>query len=272
MPTKPEQSDINMLVHGGNGDFPRIVLAPATPGECYELAAAATNLAQEIQGPVYLILDQAVSQDSVTVEPFDLSAVEPVPGRRVSSEDLAAMTEYRRYLLTDDGVSPWAIPGTAGGMSLVTGNERNEWGHVSAEAGNRRAMLDKRMRKIELVLHQLPLGHRWGNPEAPVGLLGIGMEVGVMAEATTRLAEAGLAVRGLQPRTLWPVLDETIEFVRRCKRVYVVEHNAEGQLAHLIASVGAPHDRLRSMLKYDGIPFRPGELANLILESEGGGT
>jgi len=269
MPTKPEQSDINMVVHGGNGDFPRIVLAPATPGDCFELAAAATNLAQEIQGPVYVILDQAVSQDSVTVEPFDLGAIEPAPGKRLSSDDLAAMTEYRRYLVTDDGVSPWAIPGTPGGMSLVTGNERNEWGHVSTDARNRTAMLDKRMRKIEMVRDDLPLGHRWGDPEAATGMLGIGMEVGAMEEATVRLAAAGMAMSGLQPRTLWPVLDETIEFVRSRERVYVVEHNAEGQLAHLIVSVGAPHERLRSLLKYDGIPFRPGELANLILEGEG---
>ena len=269
MPTKPEQSDINMVVHGGNGDFPRIVLAPATPGDCFELAAAATNLAQEIQGPVYVILDQAVSQDSVTVEPFDLGAIEPAPGKRLSSDDLAAMTEYRRYLVTDDGVSPWAIPGTPGGMSLVTGNERNEWGHVSTDARNRTAMLDKRMRKIEMVRDDLPLGHRWGDPEAATGMLGIGMEVGAMEEATVLLAAAGMAVSGLQPRTLWPVLDETIEFVRSRERVYVVEHNAEGQLAHLIVSVGAPHERLRSLLKYDGIPFRPGELANLILEGEG---
>jgi 2-oxoglutarate/2-oxoacid ferredoxin oxidoreductase subunit alpha len=270
MPTKPEQSDIGMLVHGGNGDFPRIVLAPATPRDCFELAAAATNLAQEIQGPVYLILDQAVSQDSVTVEPFDIGAIEPAPGKRLSSDDLAAATEYRRYLVTDDGVSPWAVPGTPGGMSLVTGNERTEWGHVSTEAGNRTTMLDKRMRKIELVRDELPLGHRWGDPNAAAGMLGIGMEVGAMEEATERLAAAGIAVSGLQPRTLWPVLDETIEFVRSRQRVYVVEHNAEGQLAHLIASVGAPHERLRSILKYDGIQFRPGELANLILEGEGG--
>ncbi|MFQ5555528.1 MAG: 2-oxoacid:acceptor oxidoreductase subunit alpha [Acidimicrobiia bacterium] len=269
MPTKSEQSDINMVVHGGNGDFPRIVLAPATPTDCFDLAALATNLAQEIQGPVYLLLDQAVSQDSSTVEPFDLGSVEPTTGKRLSGEELADLPEYRRYLVTDDGVSPWAVPGTPGGMSLVTGNERNEWGHVATEPGNRVAMLDKRMRKIERVRDSLPAGHRWGDPEAVVGMIGIGMELGVMEEASERLAAAGLTVSGLQPRTLWPVLDETTEFVGAKERVYVVEHNAEGQLAHLVASVGAPHERLRPVLKYDGIPFRPQELADLVLGAEG---
>lgn len=267
MPTKSEQSDINMVVHGGNGDFPRIVLAPATPKDCFELAAAATNLAQRIQGPVYLVLDQAVSQDWVTVEPFNL-AIEPEPGKRLSDDDLSEIDEYRRYAVTVDGVSPWAVPGTLGAMSLVTGNERNEWGHVATDADNRIAMVDKRMRKIETVRPDLPTGHRWGDPEAAIGVIGIGMELGAMEEATERLLALGVAVGGLQPRTLWPVLDETIEFVRASQRTYVVEHNAEGQLAHLISSVGAPHDRLRSIIKYDGIPFRPGELAKRILEAE----
>ncbi len=268
MPTKPEQSDINMLVHGGNGDFPRIVLAPATPTDCFELSVAATNLAQRIQGPVYLILDQAVSQDSVTTEPFAVDSVRVETGKRLGPEDLAAIDEYRRYAVTADGVSPWAVPGTPGGMSLVTGNERNEWGHVATGAVNRTAMVDKRIRKIESVRRDLPPGHRWGDPAAGVGMIGIGMELAAMEEATEHLAVAGLPVSGLQPRTLWPVLEETIDFVRAHQRVYVVEHNAEAQLSHLIASVGAPHDRLRSVLKYDGIPFRPRELAAQILHGE----
>lgn len=82
-----------------------------------------------------------------------------------------------------------------------------------------------------------------------------------MMEATERLAADSVDVGGLQPRTLWPVFDETIEFVRDHERVYVVEHNAEGQSAHPVASVGAPHEWLRSILKYDGIPFRPGQLS-----------
>ena len=268
MPTKPEQSDINMVVHGGNGDFPRIVLAPATPRDCFELAVLANNLAQRIQGPVYLLLDQAVSQDSVTVEPFDLDAVEIDPGRRLDAEEVADLDEYRRYAITDDGISPWAVPGTPNAMNLVTGNERDEWGRVTTEAMNRQAMTDKRMRKVEAVRSELPLGRRWGDPEAPIGFLGIGLELGVMQEATEMLAANGLAIGGIQPRTVWPMLDETIDFIRQRERVYVVEHNAEGQLLHLIASVGAPHERLRSITKYDGVAFRPAALAAQILEAE----
>jgi 2-oxoglutarate ferredoxin oxidoreductase subunit alpha len=270
MPTKPEQSDIGMLVHGGNGDFPRIVLAPGDPDDCFALSVAATSLARRIQGPVYLMLDQAVAQDSTTVAPFDVAGVTVEPGRVLDASEVAASAEYRRYAVTDDGVSPWVVPGTPHGMNLVTGNERDEWGRVSTNAANRVAMADKRARKIDAVTGDLPFGHRFGNPQAAIGVLGVGMQSGVMREAAERLHDRGVEVAGLQPRTLWPVPDETLRFVADKERVYVVEHNHEAQLTQLIASAGASMDTLVTVLRYDGIPFSPGELAARILDGEGG--
>ena len=129
-------------------------------------------------------------------------------------------------------------------------------------------MADKRARKIEAVVGDLPSGRRFGNPHASIGVLGVGMQAGVMREAVERLHRAGVEAAGLQPRTVWPVPDETLEFVADKERVYVVEHNHEGQLTQLIASAGAPMDTLTSILKYDGIPFRPGELTAQILGAE----
>lgn len=269
MPTKPEQSDIGMLVHGGNGDFPRIVLAPGDPTDAFELAVTATNLAQRIQGPVYLMLDQALSQDSTTVPPFEIAGVEIDRGERLTQHQLDALGEYRRYAITDDGLSPWAVPGMPGGMSLVTGNEHDEWGKVSAEPSNRVAMMDKRARKIEAVIDELPAGHRFGDDASPIGILGVGMQSGVMREAVERLAADGIGIAGLQPRTIWPVPAETLEFLDSRERVYVVEHNHEGQLAQILASIGEPVDAMRSILKYDGVPFTPGELADRIRAEEG---
>ena len=270
MPTKPEQSDIGMLIHGGNGDFPRIVLAPGDPDDCFALAVAATGLARRIQSPVYLMLDQAVAQDSATVIPPDVAAVTVEPGKVLDAAAVVAGAEYRRYAVTDDGVSPWAVPGTPAGMNLVTGNERDEWGRVSTNPGNRVAMADKRARKIDAVVGDLPTGHRFGNPRAPIGVLGVGMQSGVMREAVEQLHLAGVEVAGYQPRTIWPVLDETLDFVAGIDQVYVVEHNHEGQLTQLIASAGASREGLTSILKYDGIPFHPGELAARIIAAEEG--
>jgi 2-oxoglutarate ferredoxin oxidoreductase subunit alpha len=267
MPTKPEQSDLHMLALGANGDFPRIVLAPAGPEDAFDLTVAAVNLSQELQCPVYLALDQAVSQNAATVDPFDLEAVAVAEAKQF--DPAASDGAYRRYQLTDDGISPWAVPGDAAGVSLVTGNEHDVWGHVSTDPANRVAMIDKRTRKVELAVPRLPAGDLFGDPAAPVGLLGVGMESAVLREAAEDLERRGLRVAGLVPRTIWPPADDTRRFLAARERVYVVEHNAAGQLAGLLRHGGIPAELLRSLVRYDGVPFAPSELATRILEMEG---
>jgi 2-oxoglutarate ferredoxin oxidoreductase subunit alpha len=129
-------------------------------------------------------------------------------------------------------------------------------------------MMDKRMRKVESLVDALPAGRRWGAGTAAVGVIGTGMELGPMLEASERLAADGVAVDWLQPRTLWPVPPETLEFIARHDRVHVIEHNAEGQLAHILASAGADRGRLCPVLRYDGRPFSAGELVDRILDGE----
>jgi 2-oxoglutarate ferredoxin oxidoreductase subunit alpha len=124
------------------------------------------------------------------------------------------------------------------------------------------------MRKVAGLRSSLPAGRSWGKPDATVAVIGIGMELGPMQEASERLAAQGMPVGWLHPRTLWPVPEETIEFIARHERVYVVEHNAEGQLAQILQSAGASSGRLRSILRYDGLPFSAGELVARILDGE----
>ncbi len=270
MPTKPEQSDIGMLATGGNGDFPRVVLVPSDPTDAFEIGIAATNLAQKLQGPVYVALDQAVAQNSATVAPFDMDAVEVAEGGQIGAAQIDELDEVRRYVINDAGVSPWAPPGTVGGMSLVTGNEHDEWGHVSTEPNNRIRMMDKRLRKIDQILDELPGALVAGDPDAAIGMLGVGLESGPMREAAERLADHGTPVSVLIPRTLWPVLQETLDFIEAHDRTYVVEHNASGQLAGVLRSVGAPADRIASVLRYDGLPFTAGDVVERFLAGEAG--
>ena len=268
MPTKPEQSDIGMLATGGNGDFPRIVLVPSDPTDSFEIGVLATNLAQRFQGPVYVALDQAVAQNAATVPPFDIGGVEVESGLQMGAAEIEGLDEIRRYLVTDSGLSPWAPPGTPGGMSLVTGNERNEWGHVSTEPVNRKTMMDKRARKIDGVIGDLPTGLTHGDPGAPIGLLGVGLESGPMREAADRLSANGHPVAVLIPRTLWPVPQESIDFVADRERTYIVEHNASGQLAAVLRSAGAPADRIESILRYDGLPFTAADVVDAFMAAE----
>lgn len=268
MPTKPEQSDLNIMVFGGHGDFPRIVLTPGRPDDCFYLTVDATNLADKYQCPVIIAMDQALSQNIATVKPFNLDEVKVEPGKRLTPEEVAELDTYKRYGFSEDGVSAFAAPGTPGGMSLVTGNEHNEFGLVSTEPTNRVKMMDKRFHKIEVAKKELPKGRHHGDPNAPVGFIGIGMMYGVILEAMEELKEKGINTQYFQPRTIWPMLDDIYEFVDNCERVYVIDLNAQGQLMHLLMHQGVDSSKLISICRYDGLPYRPGYLVNQIVELE----
>jgi 2-oxoglutarate ferredoxin oxidoreductase subunit alpha len=268
MPTKPEQSDLNIMVFGGHGDFPRIVLAPGHPEDCFYLTVDGTNLADKYQCPVFIAMDQALSQNIATVEPFNLDGAGAIPGKRLKQKDLENMEVYKRYQFTEDNVSPFAAPGTPGGLSLITGNEHNEWGLVSTDPVNRVKMMNKRMGKLEFAKKELPRARHFGDSKADIGVIGIGSLFGVILETMEDLERKGIRIQYLQPRTIWPVLEEVHEFIDKCKRVYVVELNAQAQLAHIFIHQGADPQKMVSILKFDGVPFKPAELAKRVLEHE----
>jgi len=265
LPTKPEQSDLNLLVFGGHGDFPRAVLAPGTPEDCFYLTVDACNLAQRYQVPVFIASDQALSQNTATIDPIDLSQVTVDQGKRLGAEDLAKLETYKRYEFTEDGVSPYTIPGTPDGMSLVTGNEHDEFGLVSTDPVNRQRMMDKRQQKMTSMLPELPRAGRFGDQDSKIGIIGIGMCFGVILEAIDTLADRGIDTQYFQPRTLWPMLDETIDFINGSDVVYVVDLNSGAQLAGLLIREGADAARIENILHYDGTPIRSDAVVEFVV-------
>ena len=265
MPTKPEQSDINLLCYGGAGDFPRVVLAPGTPEECFFLAVDANNLAEKYQLPVFMCLDQGLSQNTATINPIDLNKVEIYRGDRLDEKQLASQDVYKRYNFTESGASNFAPPGTPGGMGLVTGNEHDEFGLVSTDPVNRNKMVEKRAKKMVSMIPELPRAISHGVETADIGFIGVGMCYGVILEAMDLLAEKGIHAQYHQVRTLWPMLDETPAFTARCKNIFVVEYNATGQLAKLIIAHGGEESNISSILRYDGIPMQAKDLVSQVM-------
>ena len=247
--------------------IPILSWLPGNATECFEFGVFATNLAQRAQCPVILALD-AICHDSFTTPRFDLEKVAVDSGKRLAEKDVKKLDAYQRYRLEEDGISPWAVPGTPNGMNLVTGNERDEWGRVSTDPDVRVKMMDKRSRKIETVRPDLPKGYEWGDDSARTGILGVGILDGVITESVERLAAEGFRFHCHRPRTLWPVLEDTIEFVNSHERVYVVEQSEGAQLAALLRSEGAQSDKIVSILKYDGLQFTVGELVAALRREE----
>jgi len=190
-------------------------------------------------------------------------------GARMAEEDLAKLEDYKIYGFSEDGISPWAIPGTPGIWSEVTGNEHDEWGHVSVDPTNRRKMMRKRMEKMRRARDELPAGRLFGPAGAKVGLIGFGSTSGPILEAQRLLEARGVPTRYYQARTVYPVPAHELDpFLGSVDVAYIVEHNYTGQLGRLVReTLPWHHAKLRSILKYDGSTFRAPEIVAGIKEA-----
>ncbi len=266
LPTKIEQSDIQTLVFGGHGEFPRIVLTPGSVEDCFNIGRLAPNLAEMYQCPVIIAMDLGLCQNTVTIESLDLHSGTIDRGKRLTEEDLANMPVYGRYSFTDDGVSPYTIPSTENGRFLITGNEHDEFGHVNTDRKNRVKMMVKRSTKMKSALKDLPRGTVYGDESSKVGFVGIGSTYGVILEAMAHLAKDGISSKYFKPLTIWPMDNEIGVFIDSCDELYVVEQNQTGQLSNLITLKFGRHKRLHNILKFDGNLFRPREISKKVME------
>ncbi len=261
MPTKSEQSDVFHSVFGGHGDFPRAVLAPKDPQEAYEMTIQAFNLAEKYQMPVILLVDQFLAQNKFSVPGFS-KEVHIDRGRTVTSEEALSQAQnggFKRYQITEDGVSPRTIPGLANGLFWLTGVEHDEKGHVSTYSKVRVAMMEKRLKKLQTAMSEFPEPVTFGNPDASKVVFTFGSTTGSVLEALKDEPEVFV----IQIRTLWPFEKNKVSHLANDKEVFVVEVNAQGQLAYLVEhALGRP---VRRVLKYNGRPFRPSEIRKEIL-------
>ncbi|OCA83770.1 2-oxoacid:acceptor oxidoreductase subunit alpha [Pseudobacillus wudalianchiensis] len=260
LPTKQEQSDLMAMIYGTHGEIPKIVMAPSTAEEAFYDTVEAFNLAEEYQCPVILLSDLQLSLGKQTVEPLDYSQVEIRRGKLVQEElpELDAKSYFKRYEVTEDGVSPRVIPGMKHGIHHVTGVEHDETGRPSEGAANRQAQMNKRMRKLGQIRFNTPVYKNAQHEEADLLLIGFNSTRGAIEEGMERLEQEGIKVNHAQIRLIHPFpTEEILPLIESAKNVLVVENNATGQLANIIKmNVGHVH-KVKSLLKYDGNPFQP---------------
>jgi 2-oxoglutarate/2-oxoacid ferredoxin oxidoreductase subunit alpha len=265
LPTKQEQSDLMAMIYGTHGEIPKIVLAPSTVQEAFYDTVEAFNLAEEYQCPVIILSDLQLSLGKQTVEPLDYSKVEIRRGKLIADEtdlpELEPKDYFKRYEVTEDGASPRVTPGMKNGIHHVTGVEHDETGKPSESAANRKAQMDKRMRKIEKINFSNPLHINAPHEESDLLLVGFNSTRGVIEEAMERLEEDGVKVNHAQVRLIHPFPAEELRpLVENAKRVAVIEHNATGQLANIIKMNVGHANKIKNMTKYDGTPYLPYEI------------
>lgn len=266
LPTKQEQSDLMQMIYGTHGEIPKIVLAPSTAEEAFYDTVQAFNLAEYYQCPVIILSDLQLSLGKQTVSTLDYERVNIERGKLIKNEPLPELENkdyFKRYKITEDGISPRVLPGTKNGLHHVTGVEHDETGRPSETAENRQLQMSKRMRKMETVVSRFdkPIHIHAPHEQADLLLVGFNSTRGAIEEAIPRLEADGLKVNHAQIRLLHPFpVDVLTPYVTNATHVIVVENNYTGQLANVIKLNIGNIDKIRSALKYDGTPFLPGEV------------
>ena len=260
LPTKTSQGDLNLAIYGMHNESPRAVLACSCVEDTFWTTVEAFNLAEEFQMPVILLSDQSLATRRSTVPPPDLTKLHLTNRRIPDPEEL--QEGYLRYRDTEDGVSPMAIPGMAGGVYTSTGIEHDEQGDPGYTPELASKMKHKRFRKMEALVarHGRRLVREWGDTgEVDVGIIAFGSSEGVIREATEMAQREGIRVAHLHLRLLHPFPKEPVmEFAARCRRILVPELNWSGQLANwLRVNTDLVVERYH---RDDGIPFLPSEI------------
>ncbi|ATP39448.1 2-oxoglutarate ferredoxin oxidoreductase subunit alpha [Solibacillus sp. R5-41] len=268
LPTKQEQSDLMAMLYGTHGEIPKVVIAPSTMEEAFYDTIQAFNIAEELQLPVIVMTDLQLSLGKQTVDPFDYSKIEIRRGKIVTEvEDTETKDYFKRYENAEDGVSPRILPGTKGGIHHVTGVEHDETGKPSEATGNRRTQMDKRMRKLAALKFNNPIYANTPHEDADVLLVGFNSTRGALEEVQEALNAEGIKANHAHVKLIHPFpSDEMAALVEKAKKVIVVENNATGQLANIMKMNIGGHAKIKNVLKYDGTPFLPRELTNLVKE------
>lgn len=270
LPTKQEQSDLMQMIYGTHGEIPKVVIAPSTGTEAFYDTIQAFNIAEELQCPVIILSDLQLSLGKQTVEPFDYDSIQVTRGKLLSGDSVPEAEEksyFKRYEVTEDGISPRVLPGMKHAIHHVTGVEHDETGKPSEAAGNRKKQMDKRMKKLENIRFDQPVYANAPHEEADILLVGFNSTRGVLEELQRSLNNQGITTNHAHIRLIHPFpAEEMMNYVQSAKKVLVVENNATGQLASILKMNVGGHQKIQSVLRYDGTPFLPRQLETQVKE------
>jgi 2-oxoglutarate ferredoxin oxidoreductase subunit alpha len=273
LPTKTEQSDLLMAMHGRHGEAPLPIVAPKTPGDCFFAAIEATRLALKYRTPVILLSDGYLANSA---EPWRVPRVQDLPDISVpyASEPnhttAAGTAEFLPYVRDPATLArPWAVPGTPGLEHRIGGLEKaDRTGAVSYDAANHELMVRTRAAKVAGIAGDIPLVDV-DDPdgEADVLVLGWGSTYGSIVAAVERLRRRGLRVAHAHVVHLNPFPPNLGEVVRRYRRVLVPEMNL-GQLTSMIRAEFLVDARVISKVQGQRFLFSEIEAAVLALMEE----
>ena len=252
LPTRHGQDDLQFAIHAGHGDFPRIVYASGDIEEGFYDTAKCFNFAEMFQMPVIHMMDKFIASTVETMKRFDPSKITIERGKLLQK----ATPDYRRFAPSKDGISPRSRLGLEGGIFWNTGDESDEFGHISEDPGNRVYKMEKRGKKLETVLETIPREDQalnygisefcivsWGSTKGPV------------LDAIDMLKKEGYKVGFVQIKLLQPFPTEYVKtLLKDTKTIIDIEANYSAQMGSLVNEY-LDHKVDYYILKYTGRPM-----------------
>ncbi len=253
LPTKSEQSDLLACLHPAHGDVKMPVLAPGSVEECFYAGALAVNWAERYQGPVMLMSEFGQAERGENIRKPDVSAVKQETRSVYTGEN-----GYKRYVSWDgtEELPPMPIPGGTGAY-VANGSEHDEIGDTTHLPRHHIRLTERRFKKLDL-LKDAP---REIEGDAPIAIMTWGSSKGPAREAYERLKAEGSDISWIYSVALNPLPDDVLDALKQKELVLVPELNYQGQWAGLLRQEGV---RAESITQYTGLPFKPGDLVDLI--------
>jgi 2-oxoglutarate/2-oxoacid ferredoxin oxidoreductase subunit alpha len=261
LPTKTEQADLFQVFGASQGEFPRLIVAPRDTVDCYKTAVDAFNWADRFQMPVVIMSDLLLSEHPETVDAEVFTAPVTIDRGELVTEWNESQGKYKRFRFTESGVSPRALPGTKNTTYVSASDEHDEESILISDmftaAPIRRVGMQKRMRKLDNLLKELPAPVLEGPANADVTLVTWGSTYGVVKEAAELLNAQGVKTNFIVGKYIYPFhAKEFTEILSKCKKKISVEVNFTSQFAQFLRSyTGIAMDA--HINKYDGEPLEP---------------
>lgn len=254
LPTRTQQSDVELCAKASHGDTQHINLYPGTMEECFQFSYDAFDLAERFQTPIFVVTDLDLGMQNWSSKPFAYPAKPYDRGKVLNQQQLADMQDWGRYKDVDgDGICYRSLPGTPGGKGayFTRGSGHNAYAQYSEKPEDYLAVVDRLKRKYETAKTHVP-GPVFRNLGSDKGVLAFGSSDPAVIEAQDILAEAGLKTDYLRLRAL-PFTAEIDAFVKEKKVIYLVEQNRDGQMANLFRETYPEYaTKFKSVLHYDG--------------------
>ncbi|WP_432662313.1 2-oxoacid:acceptor oxidoreductase subunit alpha [Wukongibacter baidiensis] len=264
LPTKHEQSDIQLLYYGPHGEIPLIIVTPYSVEECFYQTINAFNLAEKYQCPVIVLSDLSLGLSRQTIDDLDKSKITIDRGKIADDKNLSTATkDFRRYDFSEDNISLRSFPGMKNGIHKVTGLEHSVIGVPNSTPGNRKRMMDKRLGKIRDLENEDNID-LFGDSNNELLVLSIGSNYGIIKKA---VEDFNLPVTYGVFKMIKPLPIKQLQaLLEKYSKILIIENNATGQLISIIRQKMGYGEKLHSLIKYDGTPFMIEEIKDKVEE------